>query len=201
MSERACCVTAHMAASLDGFIARRDGRVDWMETTDEFPEGVTLDPEYVATFLAGVDCYVMGSATYETALQFEASNLGWAYGDKPTFVLTSRALRRSRRSIGFHAGDLGEFIEGTLKPRFRNIWIAGGGTLVREGLRLGLVDEIRYSILPVLIGEGIPFFGPLASDAPLHLLEAKAYRDGIVALRYRVRGRANAGGVTTGVMT
>jgi len=83
-------VTIHMAASLDGFIARKDGRVDWLETSDEFAGEDTLDPGFVETFLKTIDCYVMGSRTYETALSFEAEGLGWSYGDKPTFVLTSR---------------------------------------------------------------------------------------------------------------
>jgi dihydrofolate reductase len=75
-----------MAASLDGFIARKDGRVDWLETSDEFVSGESLDPEFVEAFLKTIDCYVMGSRTYETALNFEAKELGWAYGDKPTRV-------------------------------------------------------------------------------------------------------------------
>jgi dihydrofolate reductase len=61
-----------MAASLDGFIARKDGRVDWLETSDEFADGETLDPGFVEAFLKTIDCYVMGSRTYETALSFEA---------------------------------------------------------------------------------------------------------------------------------
>jgi dihydrofolate reductase len=65
-------VTIHMAASLDGFIARRDGRVDWMETSDHFEGGEALAPESVTAFLRTIDCYVMGSRTYETALAFEA---------------------------------------------------------------------------------------------------------------------------------
>ena len=63
-------LTIHMAASLDGFIARKDGRVDWLETSDEFAGGVTPDSGFVETFLATIDCYVMGSRTYETALRF-----------------------------------------------------------------------------------------------------------------------------------
>src|SRR5438270_13102867 len=77
-------VTIHMAASLDGFIARKDGRVDWLETSDEFIGGDTMDPEFVEAFLETIDCYVMGSRTYETALKFEAEGFGWSYGDKPS---------------------------------------------------------------------------------------------------------------------
>src|ERR1700757_3906438 len=92
-------VTIHMAASLDGFIARKNGSVDWMEISDEFPGGETLDPEFIEAFLKTIDCYVMGSRTYETALNFEAKGFGWAYGDKPTFVLTRRDLPRNRDTV------------------------------------------------------------------------------------------------------
>src|SRR5258708_34197791 len=99
-------VTIHMAASLDGFIARKDGRVDWLETSDEFAGGETLDPGFVEAFLKTIDCYVMGSRTYETALSFEAKGFGGSYGDKPTFVLTSRELPGTRATVKLHAGDL-----------------------------------------------------------------------------------------------
>ena len=189
MTKLDSCVTIHMAASLDGFIARRDGRVDWMETADEFAGGDTMDPEFVKAFLSSIDCYVMGSRTYETALDFEAKGFGWAYGDKPTFVLTTRDLPRSRNTVEFYAGDLAQLVNERLRPRFRSIWFAGGGTVCGECLRLGLADEVRYSILPVLIGDGIAFFEKLGRDVPLHLAEVKAYKSGVVALCYKVQAR------------
>ena len=182
-------VTIHMAASLDGFIARKDGRVDWLETSDEFAGGDTLDPGFVEAFLKTIDCYVMGSRTYETALSFEAKGLGWSYGDKPTFVLTSRDLPRTRDTVEFYSGDLAQFVNGRLRPAFRTIWFVGGGVVSGECLRLGLADEVRYSILPILIGDGIPFFEKLDRDIALHLAEVKAYKSGMVELRYEVRGR------------
>ena len=105
-----------MAASLDGFIARRDGRVDWLETSDEFAGGDTMDPAFVEAFLKTIDCYVMGSRTYETALRFEAQGFGWSYGDKPTFVLTSRELPRIRDTVEFYSGDLAQFVNERLRP-------------------------------------------------------------------------------------
>lgn len=180
-------VTIHMATSLDGFIARKDGRVDWLETSDEFVNGDTMDPEFVEAFLKTIDCYVMGSRTYETALRFEAQELGWPYGDKPVFVLTSRELSRTRDTVEFYSGDLTQFVNGHLRPRFRTIWFVGGGSVSAECLRLGLADEVRYSILPILIGDGIPFFDKLDRDIPLHLVEVKAYKTGLVGLRYEVR--------------
>ena len=180
-------VTIHMAASLDGFVARKDGSVDWLETSDEFAGGDTMAPELVEAFLKSIDCYVMGSRTYETALSFEAKGLGWSYGDKPIFVLTSRKLPRTRDTVEFYSGDLAHFVNGRLRPAFRSIWFVGGGAVSGECLRLGLADEVRYSILPILIGDGIPFFEKLDRDVTLHLAEVKGYKSGMVALCYEVR--------------
>lgn len=187
-------VTIHMAASLDGYIARLDGSVDWMETADTFAGGETLDPDFIAAFLQTIDCYVMGSRTYETALRFETEGFGWAYGDKPTFVLTHRALPRARDTVEFYAGDLAELVNDRLRPAYHSIWFVGGGAVSGECLRRGLADEVRYSILPILIGTGISFFDQLDRDIPLHLTEVKAYQSGTVALCYQVpRGQAAPG--------
>ena len=181
------CVTIHMVASLDGFIARKDGRVDWLETTDEYAHGETLDPGFIDAFLKTIDCYVMGSRTYETALSFEAKGFGWSYGDKPTFVLTSRDLPRTRETVRFYSGDLAQFVNGHLRPTFRSIWFVGGGAVSGECLRLGLADVVRYSIVPILIGDGIAFFERLDKDIPFHLAEVKAYKSGMVELCYEVQ--------------
>jgi dihydrofolate reductase len=176
-----------MAASLDGFIARKDGSVDWLETSDEFAGGATMEPGFIQAFLQTIDCYVMGSRTYETALSFDAKGFGWSYGDKPTFVLTRRDLPRTRDSVELYSGDLAQLVNERLRPAFRSIWIAGGGAVSGECLRRGLADEVRYSILPVLIGDGIPFFEKLDRDVALHLAEVNAYKNGMVELRYEVR--------------
>lgn len=180
-------VTIHMAASLDGFIARKDGSVEWLETSDEFAGGETLDPDFVEEFLKTIDCYVMGSRTYETALNFEAKGMGWSYGDKPTIVLTHRELPRNRDSVEFYSGDLAQLVNERLRLAFHTIWFVGGGVVASECLRRGLADEVRYSILPILIGDGIAFFDKLGRDIALHLVEAKPYRSGIVELHYEVR--------------
>ncbi|QVL31496.1 dihydrofolate reductase family protein [Telmatocola sphagniphila] len=186
MSQNNSRITIHMVASLDGFIARKDGRVDWLETPDEFPGGSSLDPEFVDQFLKSIDCYVLGSHTYESALKFEEQGLGWPYGDKPTFVLSSRRLRRNRDTVNFYSGDLTRFVQEQLRPQFRSIWFVGGGSVCAECIRLGLADEIRYSTVPILIGEGISFFSKLERDVPLDLRETKAYKNGIVELVYEV---------------
>jgi dihydrofolate reductase len=176
-----------MVASLDGFIARRDGSVDWLETTDTFDAGKSMDPDLVKEFLTTIGCYVMGSRTYETALGFETKGFGWAYGNTPTIVLTSRGLPSNRSSVELYSGDLAQLVNERLRPSFRNIWFVGGGSVSGNCLRLGLADEVRYSIMPILIGEGISFFDGLQRDTALHLRAVNAYKNGMVELHYDVR--------------
>src|SRR5438046_7997733 len=116
-----------------------------METSDEFAGGDNLDPGFVEAFLKTIDCYVMGSRTYETALSFEAKGFGWAYGDKPTFVLTRRELPRTRDTVELYSGDLTQLVNERLRLTFRSIWFVGGSAVSAECLRLGLADEVRYS--------------------------------------------------------
>lgn len=179
-------ITIHMAASLDGFIARRDGTVDWMETADRYEAGDEITPEYVEQVLGGIDCYVMGARTYEAALGFEQSGAGWAYGETPTYVLTHRDLQRTRETVHFRRGDLTELAERELRARFSDIWVVGGAALCGSFARLGLADEVRTSILPVAIGDGIPYFEALGRDVPLHLLDVQAFDTGMVELRYAI---------------
>ena len=89
-------------------------------------------------------------------------------------------------TVEFRSGDLTPFVNG-LRTTFRSIWFVGGGVLSAECLRLGLADEVRYSIVPIAIGDGIRFFENLDRDVALHLAEVKAYTSGMVALRYQVR--------------
>src|SRR3569833_631386 len=121
MAEIESRVTIQLVASLDGIVARSDGSVDWLETSDTFDGGKSMDPELVKEFLATIGCYVMGSRTYETALGFEAKGFGWAYGDTPTIVLTSRGLPTNRSSVQLYSGDLAQLVNERLRPSFRNI--------------------------------------------------------------------------------
>ena len=115
---------------------------------------------------------------------------GWGgrTATNPPSSSLSRELPRTRDTVEFYSGDLAQFVNGRLRPTFRTIWFVGGGVVSAECLRLGLADEVRYSILPILIGDGIPFFEKLDRDIALHLAEVKAYKSGMVELRYEVRG-------------
>jgi len=139
-------VTLHVVSSLDGFIAKKDNSISWMDSTDVYDRGVTDDG--AAEVLESIDCYVVGSHTYEHALQ-----LGWPYGNTPTVVTTSRELPSTRESVEFYSGDLKRLVDERLAPRYRNIWLVGGAMLSQNFLRLGLVDEIRLMIAPVTLGD------------------------------------------------
>lgn len=172
-------VTLHVVASLDGFIARKDNSVAWLETQGKVYEaGATISAEEATAFLRTIDCYVLGSRTYEHALE-----LGWPYGDKPTVVLTRRNLSSTKNSVEFHAGDLRPLME-QLSSRFRNIWLVGGAALSQQFLELGLVDEIRLTIAPVLLGDGLRLFGELSSERRWDLKNVVAYKNGFVELSY-----------------
>jgi dihydrofolate reductase len=174
-------VTIHMVSSLDGFIAKKDGSVSWLETSDSYSKGITLTDSETEEFFNTIDCYVMGSRTYEHALEL-SQNFGWAYGDKPTFVLTHRELRSERESVEFHSGDLSEFVNDRLKPNYKNIWLVGGAMLTKEFIRLNLADEIILSIMPVILGDGLPFFDHVGEERDLHLKDVTAYKNGVVEL-------------------
>jgi dihydrofolate reductase len=173
-------VTLHMVSSLDGFIAKKDNSVSWLDSAGSVYEaGVSISEEEAATFVKAIDCYVLGSRTYEHALE-----LGWPYGDTPTVVVTGREWRPARTSVEFYSGDLKTLVDGKLTPRYRNIWLVGGAMLCRRFLELGLVDEIRLTIAPVLLGEGLRLFGDSRTEEKWNLKDVVAYKNGFVELSY-----------------
>jgi dihydrofolate reductase len=177
-------LTVHMVSSVDGFIAKKDNSVSWFETSSPYEQGVTgQDPE---TFLKAIDCYVMGARTYELALEL-SKHYGWAYGDKPTVVVTHSMLRNERPNIEFYSGDLSTLVNERLKPHYRNVWIVGGAMLARDFIRQKLTHEIRISVLPILLGEGKLFFDVIGVEQPLHLKDVTAYKNGMVELCYEIR--------------
>jgi dihydrofolate reductase len=172
-----------MVSSLDGMIAKKDNSVSWFETSHSYDEGVAgQDPE---EFLKGIDCYVMGSRTYEHALEL-SKNYGWAYGDKPIIVLTSRKLPTERKNIEFYSGELGKLVKERLRPNYKNVWVVGGAALTKSFIRLKLADEIRVSILPIILGDGLLFFDHIGEERALQLKDAKAYKNGMVELCYEI---------------
>src|SRR6476620_7113382 len=113
MTTDAFKVTIHMVSSLDGMIAKKNNSVSWFETSDYYEKGITeQNPE---EFLKTIDCYVMGSRTYEHALELSKS-YGWVYGNVPTIVLTHRKMLSERQNIEIYSGDLNKLVNERLKP-------------------------------------------------------------------------------------
>jgi dihydrofolate reductase len=170
-------VTLHVVSSLDGFIAKKDNSISWMDSCDDvYARGVTDDS---AEVVQSIDCYVLGSRTYEHALQ-----LGWPYGDTPTVVTTNRELPSTRKSVEFYSGDLKRLVGEILAPRYRDIWLVGGALLSQSFLRLGLADEIRLMIAPIILGDGLHLFGDSGTEQKWHLKNVVAYKNGYVELSY-----------------
>jgi dihydrofolate reductase len=171
-------ITLHVVASLDGFIARNDNSVSWLDNSGQvYEKGVS--EASAEKFVRAIDCYVLGSRTYEHALQ-----LGWPYGDTPTVVVTSRKPPSTRKSVEFYAGDLTRLVDAILAPRFGNIWLVGGAMLCQSFLRLDLVDEIRLAVMPVLLGDGLRLFGNSGTETRWQLKDVVAYKAGYVELMY-----------------
>lgn len=167
-----------MVASLDGFIARKDNSVSWLDGyEDVYAGGVSEDSG--AEIVKTIDCYVLGSRTYEHALE-----LGWPYGETPAIVLTSRDLPSTRKSVEFYAGDLNKLLAVILAARYRNIWVVGGAVVCEKLLELDLVDAIRLTIAPILLGDGLRLFSGSTSERRWKLEESVAYKNGFVALSY-----------------
>lgn len=171
-------VTLHVVSSLDGFIARKDNSVSWMDSSgDVYEKGISEDG--AVDSIPPVDCFVLGSLTYEHALE-----LGWPYSDTPTVVLTSRELPSTRKSVEFYSGDPRRLIDEILAPRYANIWLVGGAMLGQSFLRLGLVDEIRLSIAPVLLGQGLRLFSDSGAETKWQLKDVLAYKNGFLSVVY-----------------
>ncbi|WP_121808907.1 dihydrofolate reductase family protein [Mucilaginibacter kameinonensis] len=179
-------ITIHMVSSLDGYIARKDNSISWFETSDSYEKGVTVTQEEATEFLKKIDCYIMGSRTYELALELSKS-YGWVYGDIPTIVLTHRNLPVERQNVELFSGDLEKLINEKLKPNYKNVWLVGGAELTKDFIHLNLADEIRQSILPIILGSGTPFFDQIGQEIALHLNNVTAYKNGMVELCYEIK--------------
>ncbi|MFS0872616.1 dihydrofolate reductase family protein [Paenibacillus xylanilyticus] len=170
-------VVLYIAMSLDGYIARRDGSVDWLFDV----EGDGGDNGYAA-FYQTIGTVVMGRSTYEEVLTLSED---FPYADRPTYVLS-----RSEQPPAPHVQFTTEYVE-TLIPRLKqasddDLWIVGGGLLVQAFLEKQLLDEIEVAIIPKILGEGIPLFP--TGTVPSHLKMIGTQTLGqIISIRYQVQ--------------
>jgi len=177
-------VTIHMVSSLDGIIAKKDNSVSWFESADNYEKGVI--EENAEEFMKTIDCFVMGARTYEHALEL-SKEFGWAYGDVPTIVVSHRDLPIDRKNIEIYSGDLNKLVYERLKPNYKNVWLVGGAMLANDFIRLKLANEIRLSIMPIILGDGTLFFDHIGQEQLLHLKNITAYKNGMVELWYEIR--------------
>lgn len=166
--------------SVDGFMARPDGGLDFLPPGGGEPHGYD---EFIAT----VDAHVIGRKTYETVLGFG----GWAYGDKPVFALSSNALALAPKgAMVEHMSGAPEEIVARLSARgFGHIYVDGGIT-IQNFLRAGLIQRLIITRVPVLIGQGASLFGPLANDIRLRHVATRHYESGLIQSEYEVEGAA-----------
>jgi len=175
-------VVLYIAASLDGYIARSDGGVDWL---DDLPEpGDVPDKDYgYGEFFASVGAVLMGRITYEQVLSF---GVDYPYPGTDGYVFSrSRAGQRDDNVQFVDGTDMAAFVDRLKAAENGNIWLVGGGQLVREFLGLDLIDRFELFILPIALGEGIPMFPPPSPEVKLALAGCRSFDNGMVWLTYR----------------
>lgn len=168
-------ITFYVAASVDGHIADEDGGVAWL---DEF---ATDDSGYVA-FVDDVDCLAMGARTYEQVRAFGA----WPYGDRPTYVFSGTERPRAAETVTFVSDDVAT-VAARLRRRHDHVWLVGGGALARSFLRADVIDDLRLTVVPVVLGGGVALFGEGSVRRRLDLRDTTERAGGLVELRYEVR--------------
>ncbi|HWY07283.1 MAG TPA: dihydrofolate reductase family protein [Candidatus Acidoferrales bacterium] len=169
-------VVLSLGISLDGYIARLDGSVDFLFMPKDYPMGL---------FLKTIDTAIMGRKTYEVGLKMGG---GSAFvGSSTTYYVMSRSQAPGERGgVIFTKQTPAELIAQIRKNRGKNIWHMGGGELAREFLKADLVDEIYLGVVPVLLGEGLPLFPSGFPQRNFTLLENKTYSKGLIALKYKL---------------
>jgi dihydrofolate reductase len=164
--------------SVDGFIARPNGDLDFLPPGGGEPHGYD-------EFMATVDALVIGRKTFETVLTFDA----WPYGEKPVFVLSTRALAPAPPGavVEHMAGEPADIVAKLAARGIRHIYVDGGITIQRF-LRAGLIQRLVITRVPVLIGTGVPLFGALPRDIALTHIATRQYASGLVQSEYVVAG-------------
>lgn len=175
-----------VATSLDGFIARPDGSIDWLNEANRAVPGGE-DCGY-SEFIKSVDILVMGRKTFETVLSFDA----WPYEDKRIVVLSSKPL-------GIPVGLPGTVSASSESPEAlvarlsaqgaRRLYVDGGITIQRF-LAAGLIDDLTITLIPVILGQGRPLFGPAEYDIPLVHVATRTFEFGFVQIKYAVARNA-----------
>tara|TARA_B100001939_G_scaffold342892_1_gene354675 strand:- start:9242 stop:9811 length:570 start_codon:yes stop_codon:yes gene_type:complete len=174
-----------IATSLDGFIARRNGDLDWLPGSDGETEGENYG---FNEFFASIDTLVMGRKTYELALTFKE----WPYRGKNVIVLSSGFPKEPKslsEGVKGTSSSLTELIQILALSGSEHVYVDGGKT-IQGFLQAGLIRDMTITRIPVLIGEGIPLFGPSAHDIKLQHVSTRSYENGFVQSKYKVANAA-----------
>lgn len=167
----------YIACSIDGFIAREDGSLDWL---DAIPNPDQLDYGY-QSFYNSIDTIVMGRKTYEEVLGF---GVDWPYPDSKTYVLSSKSIEIKTENTYLINEPLEYKIKKWKNNKGKDIWVVGGGELISSMLDLGLIDEMLLTITPVILGSGIPLFPNNPKETKFELVKTEAFDTGFVNLTY-----------------
>jgi dihydrofolate reductase len=168
-------VVYYVAASLDGYIATSDGGIEWLSPF----EGKGEDYGYAA-FYASIDAILLGRRTYEQCLTFGE----WPYPGKPCWVFSHGAMKTTRPGVTSTNRDPRQMASELQARGLQRAWLVGGGELAGAFRREGLISEYIVSVIPVILGAGIPLFSSGMAHEALKLVETNAYPSGIVQLRY-----------------
>ncbi|CDZ80245.1 5-amino-6-(5-phosphoribosylamino)uracil reductase [Candidatus Rubidus massiliensis] len=168
-------VSIYIAASIDGYIARPDGNIDWLLY------GHSGDEDYgYKSFISSIDVVIMGKNTYEVVNNFDT----WGYTGKRVIILSS-TLIEVRPEAELYNGSLNELLERLYKEGAKHIWVDGGIT-ASNFLEQGLVDELIISVIAKILGSGIPLFKLMSKETNCGLIASKSYPSGLVQLHYKV---------------
>lgn len=174
-------VSVYIAASLDGYIARPDGDVSWLQA--DAPLEKEEDFGYYE-FFNSIDVLVMGRGSFEKVMEFD-----WPYGTKPVIVLSqslTKAPHNYRDRVRVDSAAPQQLLEKLSQEGYQHIYL-DGGKVIQSFLRAGLIHELTLTTVPILIGAGIPLFGRLERDVKLRLLASRSWENGYVQAKYEVQ--------------
>ena len=168
-------ITDYVAASLDGYIATPDGKVDWLSVVDQPGE----DYGY-ADFLKSVEVLFMGSKTYEQVLGFG----DWPYPDKTTYVFSKRDLKPVNQTVKIISMSPDLLVEQVNNAGVKHAWLVGGASLASSFRKYNRISKFIISIIPIVLGEGVRMLKPAGTRESMELIESKTYEMGLVQLTY-----------------
>lgn len=169
-------VVLYIATSIDNYIARKDGSVDWLDAT---PNPEKLDYGYYS-FYKDIDTTLMGNGTFQEVLGF---NVPFPYPDKTNYVF-SRNSGLKDSNVEFISEDIAGFVADLKQQKGKDIWLVGGGQINTILLNAGLVDEMIITRIPIVLGEGIPMFSGIPKETVLDLKKSEDFNNGIVQMTY-----------------